>query len=94
MISMDSTLMSTVGDNPHDVDAERGLLASIGKDPNYMADATEAGMTADWFMNPICRMVAQKMIESEKEGWECDDITISMAVDKIFERKPFVSLMP
>ena len=89
MISMDSTLMSTVGDNPHDVDAERGLLASIGKDPNYMADATEAGMTADWFMNPICRMVAQKMIESEKEGWECDDITISMAVDKDFREEAF-----
>ncbi len=65
---MDTTLTSSVGLKPHDVDAERGMLASIGKNTEHMVDAMERGMTVDWFMDPTAGIVAQQMIDNESLG--------------------------
>ena len=39
--------------------------------------------------DPDLQNDCSKMIESEKAGWDCDDITISMAVDKDFREDAF-----
>jgi len=80
MISMGSTLTNSVGIKPHDVNAERGLLACIGKNSDSMIDAIERGMNSDWFMDPICIQIADQMLKNEREGLEVDDITISLSM--------------
>ena len=82
MTLMDTTSKSSVGLKPHDVDAEHGMLACIGKNTEHMVDAMERGMTVDWFMDPTAGIVAQRMIDNEKMGKDVDDITIALSVSE------------
>ena len=79
---MDTTLTSSVGLKPYDVDAEHGLLACIGKNTEHLVDAMEQGMSIDWFMDPTAQIVAEQMLSNEKVGKDVDDITIALSVDE------------